>query len=196
MRKTLTILLFLIILLVIIGGVFLWKASKEEKKGSPDDYAIKESNEGKIVENSKAGLKFRVPEGWKVEKIEIDEGSVVLYSPDAESVYSGKIRPPLKKGCMIEVAVLYKRTNPEELEKEIKEMHSDSTIKSDEFELIEFKNTTALRNRFSDEILGEGESFYVINNDKVYSFCIYKKEGSLEVCNKNFNRFLDELSFK
>ena len=196
MKNKSIIFLLLLITLLVIGGVFWWINRPKTIKGSPDDYIIKDTQEGTIVENLKAGLKFRVPEGWRVEKIEVDEGSVVLYSPDAESVYSGKIRPPLKKGCMIEVAVLYKKTDPEKLEREIKEMHNDPAVQSDEFEVIEFKNTTALRNRFSDKILGEGESFYVIDNDKVYSFCIYKKEDSLESCNKKFNHFLDRLSFE
>jgi len=53
----------IIVVLILVGGGFFWWQWREIK-GSPDDYVIKETPEGKIVENKKAGLTVKVPEGW------------------------------------------------------------------------------------------------------------------------------------
>ncbi|MCD6550448.1 hypothetical protein J7K24_02795 [bacterium] len=197
MKKNSIFLFLLIVLLIIAGGVFWWKTNKREIKGSPDDYVIKESNEGKVVENLKAGLKFKVPEGWKVKKVEVDEGSVVLYSPDAESVYpTGPLRPPLKKGCMIEVAVIYKSMSIDEIEERIKEMHTSPTIEIDRIVSVEIKQINALRNEFLDKVLGYGDAVYIPSQDRVYSICIYSGSQEIETCNQEFNKFLDTLSLE
>ena len=96
-KKQKLIILTIIILVLVGGGLFYWWQHREIK-GSPEDYVIKETEEGKFVENKKAGLKVKVPEGWNVEKIEVMEGSVILYSPDAEGYRPNKIKPPLKRG--------------------------------------------------------------------------------------------------
>ncbi len=66
-------------MLLIIGGVFLWKKGRKIT-GSPDDYNVLTTEQGIIVENKKAGLRVKVPDGWLVEKIEVMQGSVVFYS--------------------------------------------------------------------------------------------------------------------
>ena len=105
--------LIIIILLLIAGGVFCWQ--NREIKGSPEDYVVKETPEGKIVENKKAGLTVKVPEGWIEEKIEIEESSMIFYSPDAEGYRPNKKTPPLKTGCVIEIGIMYKKINFEEI---------------------------------------------------------------------------------
>jgi len=73
MKKKIIISIFVILFLILVagGGFFWW--GKREIKGSPEDYVIKETAEGKIVENKKAGLTVKVPEGgrqkrWKWRK--------------------------------------------------------------------------------------------------------------------------------
>ena len=67
-----------VILLLIVGGVFWWQ--KREIKGSPEDYVIKETEQGKIVENKKAGLIVKVPDDWEVQKVNIEEGTGTFFS--------------------------------------------------------------------------------------------------------------------
>jgi len=65
------IILVVIILLLVVGGVFYWQKGQREIKGSPEDYIIIETAEGKFVINEKAGLTVKVPEGWIDEKVEV-----------------------------------------------------------------------------------------------------------------------------
>src|SRR3989344_6781874 len=94
------------IILILVGGFFWWQ--KREIKGSPKDYVIKETGEGKVIENKKAGLTVKAPEGWEIKKIEIEEGAIAFYPPDIMVDWKeGKIVLPLKKGCRIETSVGY-----------------------------------------------------------------------------------------
>ena len=105
------IVISIVVILILVGGGFFWWQGREIK-GSPEDYVIKETKEGKIVENKKAGLIVKVPEGWIEKKIELLEGSVVLTTQDIEGRWEDEmIKPPLKKGCGIETAVIYKEMN-------------------------------------------------------------------------------------
>ena len=77
-RKKIVFLIIIILLLIIAGGVFWWW-QKREIKGSPEDYVIKETAEGRIVENRKAGLIVKVPESWEVKRMDVEEGVIILY---------------------------------------------------------------------------------------------------------------------
>ena len=197
MKKKNIIFVLIIITLLVIGGVFWWINRPKEIKGSPDDYVIKDTQEGSVVENSKAGLRFKVPDGWRAKKVEVEEGSVVLYSPDAESVYpTGSLRPPLKKGCMIEIAVIYKSMSINELEEKIKEMHSGPTVEIDKILSVEIKQINALRNEFLDKVLGYGNAVYIPSRNRVYSICVYSNSQDAGTCNQEFDKFLATLSFE
>jgi len=56
----------LIVILILAGGGFFWWRQGREIKGSPEDYVIKETAEGRFVENRKARLSIKAPEGWEV----------------------------------------------------------------------------------------------------------------------------------
>ncbi|MFH1233836.1 MAG: hypothetical protein V1649_04285 [Patescibacteria group bacterium] len=97
MKKKLFFLLSLILLLLVYGGVFLLKNKNKEilnkenlkeeipvvatssvKKapavGVPPDYiVVKETPEGKVVENTKKGISIKVPNGWEVNEFVSDE---------------------------------------------------------------------------------------------------------------------------
>lgn len=102
--------LIIIILLLFVGGVFLWKRGDQEKEiwdvhkySKPDDYVVKEAENGKIVENKKAGLKVEVLEGWQAEiKGVWGEGVANFLSPDAESFLNGNF----KEGCWVWIEIL------------------------------------------------------------------------------------------
>lgn len=135
-----------LILCLIIGGVFYLKNKKIV--GSPDDYTTIQENGARFVVNERAGLKVRIPDNWIEKKMDIMEGSMVFYSPDAEGYRENKISPPLKKGCVIEVAVGYEKISFEDLQKQLGEKHKRLWIKSDEFEMIEINDMSVLKNEF------------------------------------------------
>jgi len=192
-KQKLVILLIIIIVLVLGGGLFYcWQ--NREIKGSPEDYIIKETEEGKFVENKKAGLEIKVPEGWEVEKIEIMEGSVILYSPDTEGYRPDKIEPPLKKGCLIEVAVAYKKTDLKEIKIEAEEAHKLLIMKSDEFEVTEVDRKPAIKNTFDCVDLGSSIDTYVVGKRMLYGVGITSALEDVERCSQEFDKFLETVS--
>ncbi len=189
------VILVVFVLLLIIGGVFYWQKIRTIK-GSPDDYVIKETAEGTIVENKKAGLRMKVPEGWQVEKIEVMEGSVVFYSPDAEGVRTGKVRPPLKKGCLIETAVAYRKMSFSKIKEEIEEGHKWLAIVSDVFKMIGVNNYPALKNTYDCLELGPSIDVYIPLDSKLYDLGISVAPGDKERCFQEFDKFLETVSIE
>jgi len=188
------IFIFVIVLLLVGGGFFWWQG--KEIKGSPEDYVIKETEEGKIVENKKAGLTVKVPEGWIEEKIEVMEGSMIFYSSDAEGYRPNKIRPPLKKGCIIEVATAYKKTDFEEIKKEAEEAHKSLIMKSDEFEMIEVDGKPALKNISNSIDIGPSVDIYLLAKNKLYGLGISAGPEDIERCSQEFDKFLETVSIE
>jgi len=194
MAKKNLVLVF-IILLLIGGGVFWWQ--KREIKGSPEDYVIKETVEGKFVENKKAGLVMKIPEGWEVRKIEVEEGSMVIHTPGIEGKnWNEIIVPPLTKGCGIDVSVVYKRMDFGEIKDEVKRIHWSINIKSEEFEEITINNYPALKNTFDSEKLGSAISIYIPIKNKLYDFDLYWAPDEKERCIHEFDKFLETVSIQ
>lgn len=193
-KKQKLIILAIIILVLVGGGLFYWWQNREIK-GSPEDYVIIETEEGTIVENKRAGLTVRAPEGWEVKKIDPLEGSVVFYTPDIEGKKQNEIiTPPLKKGCGIETAVVYKKMDFEEMKKEIEEIHTGLGMKADKFELITINNRQALKNTFDSKVIGPSVNICFSNKNKLYSFGIYWGPDEKEECIGKFDEFLKTVS--
>ena len=186
----------ILLVLIIVGGIFyLWQ--KRETKGSPEDYVIKETAEGIIVENKKAGLKVKVPEGWEVQKMEFEEGAVTFYSPKAELEWRDeRIVLPIKKGCMIQTTIVYKKMNFTQIEKEARETHLIMGVKSEEFEEIAINNYRALKNAFETPNFGPSIGVYIPVKNRVYSFYVVWSDGEKENCLREFNKFLEVVSIK
>jgi len=191
------IFLIVIVLILFAGGGFFWWWQGREIKGNPEDYVIKETEEGKFVENKKAGLIVKVPEGWEAKKIEFLGGSIVLYTKDIDGKKQNEmVSPPLKKGCGIEIAVGYKKMNFNEMEKEIKETHAGLGIKSEEFEVITTNNRQALKNTFESIVIGPGIFIYFPSKNEVYEFGTYWAPEEKENCLQEFNKFLETVLIK
>jgi len=107
---------FLIIgALIVIAGFFIYlflapEPSQEEwveigpKFEEPQYYELQETEEGTFLVNKHAGFSLKVPDGWKVEKVNtgIDQWIVNLLSPDAILENS-----QLQQGCGVSVWVEY-----------------------------------------------------------------------------------------
>jgi len=187
--------LVILLILAASGGFFWWE--NREIKGSPDDYAIKETGEGKIIENKKAGLSIIVPKEWKTEIIDFSEGSVIFDSLDIEGVWRNEmISPPLIKGCSVEVAVIYRQTNFDEIKKEVEESHIGLSIQSEEFEIITINNRQTLKDTFESKFIGPSMGVYFLNEDKFYSFAVYWASNDKERCIQEFNNLLKTVSIK
>jgi len=189
-KKQKLIILAIIILVLVGGGLFYWQ--NREIKGNPADYVIKETGAGVFMENKKAGLTVRVPDGWEVKKINLLEGSMVFYTPDIDGKKQNEmITPPLTKGCGIETAVVYKKISFEEMKKEIEEMHEGLGIKSDKFELITINNRPALKNTFDSIISGPSVNVCFTQKNKLYSFGVFWGPDEKEECIQEFEEFLE-----
>jgi len=192
MAKKFIILIF-ISLILIGGGVFWWK--NREIKGKPEDYVIKDTAEGKIVENKRAGLTIRVPEGWLEKKMELLEGSVILYTPDVKQEQLNEMAP-LEKGCIIETAVVYKKMNFDEIKEEIKRIHVGLGMKTEEFDVITINNRQVLKNTYDSVLLGPGMNICFSNNNKLYSLGINWASDDKEGCVQEFDKFLETVSIQ
>jgi len=197
MKKKILIPIFVVLFLAVAAGGFFWWWQGREIKGSPGDYVIKETEEGKIVENKRAGLTVKVPEGWMTQRIEFLEGSVVSNTSDIEGRWEDEmIKPPLKKGCGIETAVVYKEMNFDGLKEEIKEIHAGLGILSEEMETITINNQQAFKNTFDSKSLGPGMAIYFLGKNKTYSFALYWASDDKERCIEEFDKFLETVSIK
>ena len=184
-----------VLILCVVGGFFWWQ--NREIKGSPADYIIKETAEGKIVENKKAGLAVEVQEGWEIKKMETEEGSMVIHTLGVEGKnWNEMVVPPLTKGCGIDVSVVYKRMDFEEIKDEVRRIHWSLNIKSEEFEEITINNYSALKNTFDSEILGSAISIYIPSKNKLYDIDLYWAPDEKEKCVQEFDKFLETVSIQ
>jgi hypothetical protein len=196
-NKKKLIMVFWFVVLALGVGIFYW--ANRDIKGSPDDYVIIPVSNGQaaIIENQRAGLKVRAPEGWDIEKIELLEGSVVIKSQDIEGeMRNNTISPPLTKGCGLTTAVVYNRMNFNEVKDGVEDMHFGLGMISEEFEEITINNRTALKNTFDSQGLGPGMSVYFIENNKLYSFGVNWALDDKERCIKEFEEMLDRVEIE
>ena len=197
MSKKLVVLIILI-LLIIIGGVFWWWQGKEKIKPSlePLEYIIvRETPEGKFVENKKEGLIVKVPEGWEVQLPTGKEGSTTIFSPDIvedEIIWD------------IVFSIFYKTTDVPMLKKErafeLSDLHGEQFLQFVSFETIKVAECDALKT-IIDTTTPEGEGEYIISvdvpaDDKLYSFTTHAGFQDKEKAIQEFDRFLRTISIE
>jgi len=190
---------FIVFLILVIGGLFFWWQSSKEIKGSPDDYVIKETEEGIFVENKKAGLIVKAPEGWEARRVEEEGGAIDFDSLDLETnKEKGRIVLPLKKGCKIQAAVEYGEFNLTDIEIETRYSLALMGMKSVNFEEIYINNYPALKSIFGleEDGSGVGMAVSVAGDNKVYSFSVMWGFDDKEKCIQEFENFLETISIQ
>ena len=188
------IIIALVLILIALGGFFYWQ--NREIKGSPDDYVIKETAEGIFVENKKAGLSVRVPEGWEIKKIETEEGLMTLFPLETEmEIIEEKIVLPIKEGCLIRTTIVYREGDLDQIKKEttIDHVLMGGTI-YDDFEEVMMNNYYGIKNVFESEKFGSGTSIYIPIKNKVYGFHLVWASNGKERCVQEFDKFLETVS--
>jgi len=189
------IFVFVFVLILVVGGFFWWQ--NKEIKGSPEDYVIIKTEEGTFVENKKAGLLVKAPEGWEAEKISAKEGFVIFYPPYTEIEWQNeKINLPLKNGCIIDVSVVYEKMDFAEIKLDVRYALSVLGIKSQEFEEVIINDYPALKNIFDTQKIGSGMGVNIPYKNKAYSFYLYWAPEEKENCAQAFDSFLETISIK
>lgn len=202
MSKKFIILIVIALILVAGGGFFWWEKIREtpiEKweaaKVSPEeDYIVKETSEGKIVENKKMGLIYKIPKDWILE----NGSPTAFYSPDikfrekSSSIF-------FEKGCKINVYADYIKTNLNTLKKFIEADFSrlSSLIKVDESSVLKLSGYSALKYKYHIENFRmEYISINFPSKNKHYKILLSNPMGGEEHCEAEFNRFLETVSVK
>lgn len=189
--------LFFLILILGIGGFFLWKNSQktllekliDAKFSLAEDFIIKETPEGKMVENKKAGISYKIPNDWIVK-----EDMASFYSPDAK--FNEKRNDIIENGCRIYIFVSYVKTNLYAVEGLRKENVAalSQVISNEEFKRTEIKNFPALVYGFDVEGLKESYNWIDIPfKNRLYGMLLVSSIQEEERCRIEFDKFLESI---
>ena len=205
MNRRIIIAIAVVLFLAIGGGVFYYwqyyETPPEEwdiaEYSKLEDYLIKDTLEGQIIENKKAGISFKVPEGWIVKESTFGETYISLHSPDA--IEKGVMS--METGCKIAVEVIYKKTSIDTIKKELKKSIWDPYLISNKN--IKVGNKEALKNivEESGSLNFYRVSVYVptkslFNKNKVYLLGFISGLEDKEGCSQEFEKFLERVSIK
>jgi len=197
--------IIIVVLIMAASGFFCWREIKETppedwllaESSSPEDYIIKEAPEGNFVENKKAGLSFKIPEGWRIEK-PLYLG-VRLYSPDGVEWRTAF----MQSGCRIIPNVTEITTSIETLEKELRKNNFLLSPSLDTYEIIKVANRKALKNVVEEkEKLNTYQvRIYIPTKDlfsenKLYSLELTTTPNDAGQCIQEFDKFLETILIK
>jgi len=199
------IILTIVILILVGGGIFLWQEIREtpmekweEAKVSPvEDYVIiEETPEGKIVENKKTKLTYKIPKDWITKK----DNFASFYTPNAE--FSEIRSDVLLKGCQIEVLGSAIKTNLATLEEYMNKNFQkwSPVIMVDEFQRIKINNYSALKYKYHvkqdtpDRIKMAYIAIDIPSEKYLYKILLATPLQETERCEEEFNKFLEIVS--
>jgi len=200
MKKKFIILIVIVLILVAGGGFFWWQNREtpiekwEAAEVSPEeDYIIKETPEGKVVENKKMGLSYEIPKDWILE----NGNPTRFYSPDTK--FKGDTSVILEKGCKVYIYASYIKTNLDTLKKFIDAEFSKSSLitKLDESSTMKVSNYSALRHKYHLDKFGMSSILVDFpSKDRLYRILLSNPIGENEHCEAEFNKFLETVSIK
>jgi len=200
MEKQFYFLIILTFLIMLFGGIFLWtEYSKQIEEilpavrfEAPENYIITETEQGIVVENKNAGISFKVPEGWTVDKEEIgiDEWVINLLSPEAELNESGL----LIEGCGVGTWIEYDKIRADIARNKIEDPDWFSGGISGGYESNEISSYPSLKTILENPGWGQAVTVHVPIEDKIYIFETRFLPEEMERCSKEFEEFLKEVS--
>ena len=197
MPKVFYVLMIMTVVIVVLGGIFLWSSVSEDldiipavKVEPPENYKIIETAQGISVENSNVGLKFKVPEGWTAEKEEVqaDEWVINVLSPDIKFGEDGM----LSDGCGLSVWVEQDEITANVVRYEI----ADEEAHSENNEKIEISSYSAMRITIGKEGWGEIQAVKVPIRDMVLMIDTLFRPNTEQRCSEVFNQFLEQVEIK
>jgi len=204
MKKEIIIsIVIVIVLILIVGGLFYWwqgrmaQKSKEIQKKEEvteekiietfGDIVVKETSEGKVVENKKEGISMKVPEGWVVQLPTNAQEPVSFYSPDVTQGGEGE-----EFTCKITFSVSQEKKDIASLKEEIGFNISELfTVEFHKFEVIKIAEIEALKSILNTLETGYSIAVYIPTSDRLYNFIIYANPEDKDKCSQEFNKFLD-----
>lgn len=209
MKRKFKLIIFIILGLILLLAIWalppLWQEYQENKPVTyeqTENYIIKETTEGRVIENKKVGLTFSVPEEWTVDNIEnpenptyIEETGIAMVSPGAEP-NSDYIFIIPKKGCSIIINVSNEDNNPEKeyIEQEIE---SGTTLSSTR-KIINISNKKGIYAIYgSDEELENMENdlqnikILIPYKNNLYSIETYITYEDREYCREKWDEFIE-----
>lgn len=201
-KKYYIVLLFIIL----IGSFFYWWAYYETPFNKWDDislnrseyYEIKEINKEIIVENKKAGLTFKAPNGWDIKKPEFGN-YIAIYSPGA--IGAANNIKGIKNGCQITVNIILGKMSIKEVEQKLKDLHKEWNY-SEKYEVINVSGNNALKNTTGImplDLYGIGVHIpykKIFNQSKIYYLSISSNLEYKETCFQEFENFLKTVLIK
>lgn len=192
----------IVISVVAIGWLFLLitehKPSEEPTTpttwSQKEDYKIIETSEGKFVENEKAGLSFKVPDGWRVE---IDESTeiqllVKFFEKNAKRDLTSGF---LIEGCGWQLGI---EDNKAEAQRIVQDIglcqHNNVDLRK---EVIDINGHRALKIIvFDDPKLGKDVYIGLPLEEKISYFRVLFFPGEEERCSREFDKFLETVLIK
>jgi hypothetical protein len=200
MKKKIYLFIILgIFVLTIIGVLIYWGFSEDSgrvtpgvKFEAPKYYVIKDGPNGKIVENKHAGINFKAPEGWNVEKKEIgpEEWIVNFNSQDITTNEAGF----LTSGCGFSAWIEYHEATFRAVEDMIKYPKWYSDEISGTYEVLQIDRLSALKMALSREGFGKIVSIQIPKDGKIYKLDTMFLSNEEQRCSSAFDVFLAEIS--
>ncbi|SRR6056297_202622 len=202
------ILISFLILLLLVGGFFVWH--KYFRLTPPEDwdsaetfsretYNIKNTDEGRIVENEKAGITFKIPKGWEVREDKVSHNDFTLYSSNAVPGISTYLFDSLRKGCRINMKIKNINTNIETLKNYLtnKDQNSGENIEIDEIKEIRLDNKKAIKRAVKVASLKmEYTIFHIKYDNEIIIINLGSSLNNKQQCTEVFNEFVETISFK
>ncbi len=200
MKKQFYFLIILALLVMLVAGIFLWSDFNKQAEESfpgvrfepPENYIIKETSEGTIVENKIAGISFKVPDNWTADKEEIgiDEWIINILSPDVEVNESGL----LIEGCGISSWIEYDKVRADIIRWRIEDPERFSAEISGGYESTEISSYPALKTVLENLEWGRSVSIAIPRGDKIYIFETRFLPEETGECSQLFEEFLKGIS--
>ncbi len=117
-KKSVFVFVFIVVVISLLAGFYFWAKntpasillSEKIVYSGVSDYEIKDTINGKIIENKKEGLIAKVPDGWSVKDIKAeDESGIGIYDQNVK--FNEKDKADFKSfmengACAIEFAIM------------------------------------------------------------------------------------------